>query len=83
MALRLWYLSRISHGPRGRTGESQVQFRLLQSKLVLIGSELFLRVHLAIVLLDQRLLLPISWGYVAIHMLDLGPLHPLGQAGLL
>jgi len=83
VALRLGQLARVSHSCRGRACESNVQLRLLQGKLVLIRSKLLLGVHLAIVLLGHHLLLPIHRGHVAIHVLDLGPLHPLREAGLL
>jgi hypothetical protein len=77
VALRFEQLARVSHNCRGRAGKSNVQLRLLHGKLVLIRSKLLLGVHLAVVLLGHHLLLPVRRGYIAIHVLDLGPLHPL------
>ena len=79
-------LARIPHYcSRGGPGKSKVQLRLLQGNLVLIGGELLLSVHLAaVVLLRGHLLLPVHRrGYVAIHVLDLRPLHPLRELRLL
>lgn len=85
VALRHGKLARVSPSGccRGRAGKSKVQLRLLHCKLVLIRGQHLLSVHLAIVLLRHHLLLPIHWEYVALHMLDLGTLHPLGEMRLL
>ena len=78
-------LARISNDSRGGASKSKVQLRLLQGNLILIGGELLLSVHLAaVVLLGGHLLLGVHHrGYVAVHVLDLGPLHPLGELRLL
>lgn len=83
VALGLGQLARVPDGCRGRAGKPNVQLRLLHGKLVLIRSKLLLGVHLAVVLLGHHLLLAVNRGYVAIHVLDLGPLHPLRETRLL
>jgi hypothetical protein len=86
VALWLKLLARIPHDcSRGGAGKSKVQLRLLQGNFVLIGGELLLSVHLdAVVLLRGHLLLPVHRrGYVAIHVLNLRPLHPLRELWLL